>query len=235
MSDVQFNRVPVTGRPEEKREAFSLPPWPLPIPPLVVENLEIRRLQLGEQVLGEKASFHLKGAVHRAGPDGQIKGGLAFLQTDKPGTQVEMHFFLSGQDPELFLEARVEEPENGLLHVLSGLKDTGHLEATLEGQGPLSWWQGRLLAGAEKVGKIETDLKLIMQRALTLKMDGRITLHDSMVLSVLSPWLDGQGAGLMVDATYGLEDKIKADNIELKTGQLYFQARGSLDLPARTL
>ena len=208
-SSIRLDRIPdIPPEPETKKKDTSFS-----MPEMVLETLAVSNLHLAGAVLGQPADFTFT-AQAESGGNRNLKAGLTLRQTDKPGTLLEMALDSRGDPPVLDLDARLEEKEDGLLHLLLGINGKGPLQARISGKGALSQWPGRLSAELQTVGTLSADIRMAISDRVGLKSDGRVQFAEGVLPQSLSSVLEGNATDFHLVLDLGEAKNLFPENME---------------------
>jgi len=177
----RLDRIPgsLKEKKEGKEEKRKFPEWPPDLPSFIVERLHIARLELGKSIAGQDAAFLIEGRMHSIDQWETLAASLRLERVDGPKALAVFSSTLKGKPPVLTIHAMAEEAEDGPLSAALGLKSKGDLSIEVAGEGPLSAWEGRLVAKASMLGSIEAGIGLkIMKEELRLTGDGRVSPYS---------------------------------------------------------
>ena len=137
----------------------QLPELPSTLPQIVIDRLFVDALELGAPVLGEAATFTLAGDGGTSAQGNRADARLSLRRTDQPTAEVSLNAGLDLPAQTLSIDLQGSET-GGLLAAATGRPNAGALRLSLEGDGPLANWQGRLAVEAERLAKLELTLHL---------------------------------------------------------------------------
>jgi translocation and assembly module TamB len=227
---VHFDRAPFS--PKEKQDHQSdWPDWAARMASLVVEEFSLQNLSVGDSLLGERANFTIRGAIETEKDAKLVRSFLHIDRTDGPRASVRVDWALEGrEDPLLTLDAALREEEGRLFETVLGLKDAGAILIELQGQGPIKAWKGRLIAQADHIGKVESEIELGIQKALILKGDGHITVSPSLLPSGVAPLLKDGRTHFVLDVRYDREKELAIHRFDCEGEGFDLKLEGGLDL-----
>ncbi len=185
----------------------DLPKLPLTI---VLERLAVDELRLGKALLGGEESAVLRvdaNARLSAGGDG-LDATLTVARIDNTPGRVAVTLAFAPDSRQLTVDLKASEPEGGVIAHMLAIPGLPPVEATLDGQGTLADWTGRLNATAGAVVNLTADATVKAQPggyAVTLASSGdvaRLLPAPAGDLVGPKPSLD---AALWVGADGGLE------------------------------
>ena len=144
-----------SGSSKPLAEQLRVPHLPFAI---VIDRLVIERLALAPPVLGESVGATVAGSL-------AVRGATAHATLDvhridaEPG-KIALNMNLSGNEPRLGLRLEASEPTGPVLDRIFGRTDRLPLALSIEGDGPVSDWRGRLTASAGTRARLDADLAL---------------------------------------------------------------------------
>jgi translocation and assembly module TamB len=167
-SDITVLRTPTGSKPAstEQSDFISIPDLPVDV---VIRSLDIGRIQLEEPVLGEPVTLALTGhgSLDRSGADAQ----LSIERVDGGAGHARLSLHL--QAPEMLtLHVDVAEPSGLLLKRALGRDEALPLNATIDGEGPIDMWRGKLLAKAGDAAHAEADFTLARNGGYRIASEG---------------------------------------------------------------
>jgi len=154
---VTVSRLPASGESRENEEtgSFGLPPIGIK-----VGELAVRRLDLEQPVLGAPAVLAISGSASLTDPGDALSGNLRIDRRDGAGGTLDARFAYRAPDQNLTVDARFNEPANGILASLLRLPGAPETTGRIVGGGPLSDFKAELdlEAGGERIlgGTVET-------------------------------------------------------------------------------
>lgn len=156
---VEVARAPVTTQPAQPEPAAdpSAPLLPdLPVG-LSLDRLAIDEVRLGAALLGEAATLRVSGSA-RLEPGGRaLDSHLKVERTDdKPGAAA-LDLAFDPQGNRLDLSLKAAEPAGGMIARAINLPGLPPVTVTLDGDGPLADWKGKLVASAPETGQVTAD------------------------------------------------------------------------------
>ncbi len=124
---------------------------------LRVETLRVEGGWLGPAVLGEAISFRAASDVTTAG-DGIWQGRLRVERTDGVAAKAEIDARFDAVLKRLRISGAFSEPEGGAAARAVGLPGLPAVSISIDGDGPLDTWQGSILAEAESLAQLQSDI-----------------------------------------------------------------------------
>lgn len=181
---VEARRIEVARAPLPSTEPQLQEPSPpidldnlIPKLPLSIElnRLTVGELELGEALLGQAARLTIQGDARVAADGGPLSVNLGIDRIDQqPGT-VKLALGFTPGDKQLTVDLKANEPEGGLLVSTLAIPGLPPFAASLDGNGTLDDWKGRLTAGAGDGLKLNADatIRAVPEgRAVTLDAGG---------------------------------------------------------------
>nr|WP_272212014.1 hypothetical protein [Marinicella sp. W31]MDC2877909.1 hypothetical protein [Marinicella sp. W31] len=139
---VVLDRLPAAadGAPKEKAEGggFSLPVG------IKIDRFDFPQIDIAAPVFGEDYPLSAAGSVTALTKT--ISASLDARHRGRPETYVKADVEYAPADNRLDLEAEINEPQGGLVATLMQLPGAPALNIALDGDGPLSDWQGKVTA-----------------------------------------------------------------------------------------
>ncbi len=216
---VEVDAVDILGRPPKRAEhgkstegGFS---WPPDIPPVLLERLLVKQISVGSRILGEEAVFHATARMDVTGHGKRIQGECTVHRVDGPREKMEVTWSLDTASPDLEIDLRIVEPENGTLLRSAGL-DSGAASLRLKGAGPLHAWTGELDVETGHWGTIRTGLRIRADRdRLRVQATGGLSLNRGLMPSQVSELIGPGDRRFTLDATYTAEGILSLDRLDL--------------------
>ena len=141
---IDLARLPVPAKTQTPE-----PPGPL-IPQLPVaidlRRLSVERLALAAPILGQSAALSLNASAKLGEIGDDLSASLTVQQLSGNTGTAAIDLAYRPDQEFLSLTGKVEEPQGGIVGRLLGLPQGSDLRVTLDGQGPLDAWQGRMNA-----------------------------------------------------------------------------------------
>ncbi|GAB5467053.1 MAG: translocation/assembly module TamB domain-containing protein [Rhodospirillales bacterium] len=229
---VDMPRPPLPGdQPSQDEGDDSVIPQ-LPELPVAIdlERLRVGAVILGQPLVGVPANFTVTG---QATWPQSGKTSLALNIDGQGDTELSVSADLgwTPEDDVLAIDLSVEEPKGGLVSSLAGLPTLPALDVSLDGEGPLSNWQGSLRVALDGVEAVKGDLTLAGTPERRLALIGRVdpsgTLPPELLPEEARPWLAG-GAALDVAAVLG-DEVVTLERLTLQATTLALSASGTLE------
>lgn len=228
-------QLPPSPPSQEDTGSSVIPSLPVEI---AVQSLDVRRIRLHEALAGQEALFRLGLSLNAPMAEGirseidlrQLDGGQAALTG-----QIEYH----PRDQSLGVDITLSEPENGLIARRLELPGGSPVEVSILGEGPVTSWQGQLLAQAGEA--FESDLIVSTsvtgaaeERKIAIALQGS-SRFASLLPPELSPLVEPR---LTIDSllTWSASSQsLGIASASLESSALRVEAKGDLDLPNEDL
>ncbi|WP_448192048.1 translocation/assembly module TamB domain-containing protein [Azospirillum sp. sgz301742] len=155
-AQVVVERPPAaSAEPQPKSSAQpALPKLPVTV---ALDRLAVGELRLGEALLGEAAVLSVNGSARlAAGGDGLDTTLEVARIDDRPG-RAALTLGFDPDDQRLGLDLKASEPAGGVIARMLNIPGLPPVEATLDGQGTLADWKGRLTATGGDVVNLTAD------------------------------------------------------------------------------
>lgn len=181
--------------PKQKEQPKQPEPFKLPdtLPNITIEELAIAELSLGQEVLGQSGSFKLHGSVVQPETNPGLSVSLQIKRIDEgPQTRADLIAELLTKPSTLRVDFDFHEDAGGWVAAIAGMKDSGPLNLTLQGAGPLSAWHGKLATNAGQYGVLTTSITLDAVDEIKLAVDGKYSIGSSLDSPQLKPVLGSE-------------------------------------------
>lgn len=202
-------------------DGFSLPVA------IDVKAVDLPIVKLGEALIGNAASLALKGNV--MADNAAIAATLAINRTSVPDAALTADLVYAPASNSLTLEARLTEPEQGILATLLRLPGTPAIDLNLSGDGALSEWKGKLTAAVAGQPRLNVDATHTLAadnlRQVTVKGSGQF---DTFLPPALRPLFAGD-TQIDLAATFGAGGSVDIETGTIATGSMLLSASGRLD------
>ena len=152
---VTLERLPVASdaAPKEKSQGGG---FLLPIG-VEIDRFDFPQIDIAAPVLGEDYPLSAEGSV--AALADTISASLNAKHRARPETYVRADLAYAPGENRLDLEAEVNEPEGGIVATLMQLPGAPALNIAVDGDGPLSDWQGKVTAELSGAALGEIDIR----------------------------------------------------------------------------
>lgn len=219
--DVDRAPLPPMEPAPESSEGFSLPVE------IAIDDLFLPDISLGEKLAGRPFELAAKGSG--TATNSAISLSLTANRKDEPNALVKADIAFVPSENVLKLDASLNEPDGGLLANLLRLPGAPAVAITLQGEGALSDWTGKLngaVAGAQV-------LDVTGRHQLAADGTRRIELHgggqpDRLLPPIVRQIFAGQ-TKLDLAASISPEGRIGVESGNLETGKLLLTASGAID------
>lgn len=232
---VALHRPPAQPEPPPPEEPFGLPELPeLPqsLPRVVLQRLHVDEIALGQPVLGAPATFTLTGEAGTGASGQEVAASLSLRRTDQPTATLDLGAGLSLATRSLRLDLTGSET-GGLLAAVTGRPEAGALRLSLRGEGPLSGWEGRLEAEAERLASAGLDLSLAYEAEKRLGIRGRLAAEPGLLPPEVAAAL-GNAADLALEARATGPQQVALERLRLQAADVTLEGQGTADLAADT-
>jgi len=190
---IDLARLPQGPDKEEPPKESKPFQFPDKLPNITIEELAIAELSFGREAFGHSSVFELHGSLVQ--PE-DVPGLNAFLQIRRidegPQTRADLSAELLGKPATLRIDLNFHEAAGGWVAAVAGMKDSGLLRLSLQGDGPLSAWHGKLVTDAGQYGELSTSLTLDAVDEIKLTLDGRYAIDSSLGSPQLKPVLGSE-------------------------------------------
>jgi translocation and assembly module TamB len=220
--EIRVARLPRAGPDAAEEPAMpALPRWSLR-----VGSLEITPVELGEALLGEAASLRIAGAL-RTDAARAVHADLTVERIDGTAGRADLSATYGTDEESLDLVLRVEEPAGGLLARALAIGELPALRVSLQGEGPLADWHGRLIGALVGLASVDLELAIARGEALTFAATGGAeSLYPSAALPL--SLLKGRSK-LALEGSWGDRRVLVLDRAVIETDSLELSLAGRLD------
>lgn len=118
--------------PAPEASGFTLPELPVGF---IIGDLDVPIIRFGESVFGLTAEISVKGSASLE--NNMLRTELDILRLDGPGGALRMDIDYQGEAETIALDIRLEEPANGMIANLTGLKDEPAIALAIKGNAPI--------------------------------------------------------------------------------------------------
>ncbi|MEO1193746.1 MAG: translocation/assembly module TamB domain-containing protein [Pseudomonadota bacterium] len=204
----------------------ELPQLPLNID---LERLEVLSVSLGAPLAGVAADLSVTGQASYP-QEGATEVVLDIAGLGDTALTLDADVSLDPATEVLGVSLQVQEPQGGLISRLADLPTLPAIDLSLEGEGPLSDWRGRLRLALDETEAVVGDILLAGEPERRFALTGRVDPSGSLPPELLPPdarpWLAG-GADLDVDVLLG-EEVITLNRLTIQATSVGLSASGSL-------
>ncbi len=187
----------------------------LPIP-LTVNRLEIDQLVLGPAMLGTRVVATVVGDLAVQG--GSARAHLDIHRIDGSAGKIGLQLTLSGAKPRLGLRFDATDPTGIVDDCIFGRTDHLPLAVSIDGDGPIADWRGRLTASAGSRARLDALVALAVSHNTSVGLSAHAAAA-SLLPPNLVP-LIGDNAKLSLHATFGQETVVDRLSLAAAFGTL---------------
>ena len=211
MAEIDVARAPSSS--SAPAGSVHLPQLPVA---LAVDRLTITRLELAPAVLGESVVATIIG---NAAIEGETARAILDLhRTDGFPGNIALQMALAGAHPALQLRLRANEPTGILADRWLGRTDRLPLALSVDGDGKLADWHGRLTASAGGLAHLDADIALAAGSETALGLSGQAALAP-LLPAGLAPVV-GDRATFLLRASFGKRIAINHLKIGIAAGTI---------------
>jgi len=192
-----------------------------------IEHIALPDISLGAPLTGRAFSLAATGNLRADGD-----GGEALVNVNRhqvPDAKLSADVAFTPANGQLRLNAQLAEPQGGLLAGFLGLPGSPAINIALNGEGPISDWNGKLQAALDGQQRASLEGKHAITpdglHHLDLKGGGDVS---SLLPMTFRPLFAGQ-TNIDVSATFDNHGKIDIQTGNLATGSVVIAASGTLD------
>ena len=154
-------------------------------------------------------------------------------RTDQPTASLDLDARLDLAARRLGIKLEGSET-GGLVAAATGQPQAGPVRLSLEGDGPLDDWRGRLLADAEGLARLETTLDLAYASTRRIRVDGTFTAAPGVLPANIAPVV-GDRVTLALHAGETSPGVFALDQLLLQAGAVSLTGTGTADVNADRL
>lgn len=216
ITSLDIERLVLHRRPpsDESAESSTIEDLRLPMT-ISIGRLAVAALVLDAPIVGEPAALNVDGEA-TAHEDGSGILRLKVERLDGPGGRLSARAEYALASRHLDLGLSLSEPQGGLLAFLLDLPGRPAVSATLEGEGSLDGWRGRLTAAAGGMAA-DASVDVALGPRLMIAIDGTAdvaaalpeALHDlvgpAVAFTVNADWDNGS------ERMHGIEARLASD------------------------
>ncbi len=191
-----YKARPAAGPSLSLVEYLRVPHLPIA---LVLDRLEIDRLILGPPILGARIIATVAGDVAVRGA--AARADLDIHRIDGSVGKIGLQMTMAGAQPKLSLRLHADDPTGVVGNRIFGRTDHLPLALSIDGDGPVSDWRGRLVASAGPHARLDADFALAVSKETALTLSARAAVA-SLLPANFAP-LVGDDAGLALHAIFG--------------------------------
>ncbi|CCG07825.1 hypothetical protein [Pararhodospirillum photometricum] len=197
--DLTFERLPILPpdpTPSDDEGFFKLR-W---LTRVRVGALDVRDLTLGEALVGQRTQLRITGDS-RPGPDERLHVRLDLARTDAIPGSLSLEAALGPSPAPLRLHLAAAEPAGGVVARLLNLPGLPPLDLRVDGEGPLTGWEGFIKADAGALVQASGR----MTAAVDSEGTGRLSLGLGVLPGPAAPALWQAAVGERLEVVLGAE------------------------------
>jgi translocation and assembly module TamB len=230
VASIDVRRKPVRtlpnrpAAPEEQEETGSGFKLPLKVD---IDHIALPDISLAAPLTGRAFSLAATGSLRADG-----NGGEALVNVNRhqvPDAKLSADIAFTPTNGQLRLNAQLAEPQGGLLAGFLGLPGSPAINIALNGDGPISDWNGKLQAALDGQQRAALEGKHAITpdglHHVDLKGGGDVS---SLLPMAFRPLFSGQ-TNIDLSATFDDHGKIDIQTGNLATGSVVIAASGTLD------
>ncbi|APO76596.1 hypothetical protein AM571_CH03814 [Rhizobium etli 8C-3] len=225
LGSVNIIRKPVRTIPSQpasgEDEGFSLPIK------IDVDRIVISDINLSEQFAGRAFTLTAGGNLQADQNGGNVVINIS--RHDVPDAKLSADLAFMPDQNQLRLKAQLSEPKGGLLAAFLSLPGDPSVDIVVDGEGPVSDWNGRLQAAldGQQRASIKGHHALTQDGLHHLDLKGGGDLN-TLLPPAFRPLFSGQ-TNIDVSATYNNRGKLDIQTGNIATGSVVIAASGTLD------
>jgi translocation and assembly module TamB len=172
IGEIDVARKPSSAQsPQPPAQSLGVPHLPVAV---VLDRLTVSRLSLAPAVIGEPAVATINGSA--AVESATARAALDLHRIDGSPGNIALQMALTGTKPVLALRLQASEPTGMMTDNWLGRTDRLPLALSLDGDGPLADWHGRLTASAGALARADADIALASTSKTVLGISGKAKL-----------------------------------------------------------
>lgn len=224
-SSIRVLRKPVRtlpSRPDETQgSGFSLPVK------VDIDAIALPEISLAQSLIGRAFTLSADGSMRADNTGGEAD--VTVRRHDAPDAKLTADVAFVPDQRQLRVKAKLSEPKGGLLAGVLALPGQPALEISLDGDGPVSDWKGKLQASldGQQRASIEARHTLTPDSLHHVDLKGGGDL-SSLLPAAFRPLFAGQ-TNIDVAATFDNRGKIDIQTGNIATGAVVIAASGTLD------
>lgn len=224
-ASIRVLRKPVRTLPlradETQGSGFSLPVK------VDIDTVALPEISLSQSLIGRAFTLSADGSMRADNTGGEAD--ITVRRHDAPDAKLTADVAFVPDQRQLRLKAKLSEPKGGLLAGVLALPGQPALEISLDGDGPVSDWKGKLQASldGQQRASIEARHTLTPDSLHHVDLKGGGDL-SSLLPAAFRPLFAGQ-TNIDVAATFDNRGKIDIQTGNIATGAVVIAASGTLD------
>jgi translocation and assembly module TamB len=205
--------------------------WPTIIYHIGLERLNIISMSLGKDILGKPASFRIEAGITNEKADVKSSLSINVDRTDGGVGSAFVHAEIKGSEPYLTIDAGIEEPEEGLIGAMLGIRTP--LYMTMKGSGSIKNWGGKLLIKANELTEIDAQVRLHSIKDLNLDLDGTVIFYSGIIPKYLADLFEPETQFKITSHMKG-ENNLFLDLMTMESENASIELKGMLDMKDMT-
>lgn len=192
-----------------------------------VREISLPDIRLGSALAGRDFALAASGSAEA--DTGAIDATLDVSRKDEPDARAHAEFSFAPSENRLKLAALLAEPQGGLLAGLLSLPDAPAISLSLDGEGPLSAWNGRLQGSVAGQQVLDVAGKHLLSQDGTRRIELSGGGHPETLIPPLYRQLFSGETGIELAVNLGANGAVEIDNGNITTGALLLTASGKID------
>ena len=225
LTGVKVSRLPHKNVKTDKKlpEDFRLP---TSLSRITIGDIQAPDIDLDSSILGTPAQFRLSGGVTDSGSEEIRDYNLELARVDHITESLRASAHI-GIDPQhMDVKITIHEPGKGIIYQLTGMGED--IKCSVEGNGDLSHWQGKLHSYSRDLGEITSDIIIRAVKDFNVNISGNFLFADSFIGEKYRA-ITGKGADFKIDADF-VDGDVRLNDFEIKTGKLETDYKGRIRL-----
>lgn len=187
--------------------------------------LRVGEIDLGPALVGEPMELALNGALELDSNLDGLTVDLHLARTDGATGQADINLVYNARPARFALQARIDEPDGGLIGRLAGLPEKTPLSIELGGDGPPEKWTGQLTAAAGTLASARADLVVaIAGSGATVSVTGNAEFAALLPEPLRA--LAGPQFTLQTDLAFRPGEDLTLGNLTAENGHVSVQGNG---------
>lgn len=221
---VTISRLPQLKGSDKPNQAFSIPMIAYRIG---IKQFDISRLSLGKEILGEPADFVISAGI--TGEELGVKSRVSvnINRTDGAPGSAFLEAEIEGADPYLVINAGIEEPEKGLIGLLTDINSP--ISMSFNGSGRIRDWNGELSFNSERMADIEARIGMRALEDLYLDIEGTGLLHRGIIPGSLAAFAQEE-TGFNIRARINEDNELFLEQADIRSDIALLSLTASMDI-----